>query len=211
MWLAMGNWDMKYKQNSVSMCMHLASCNVLWWVLAHSDPQDAPHSTLLGGSDGVSWRSTSCSTLTNDVPYNDETGFGVQFQHFFQGFFLRYDRWQYTGSTLGARSMSVIFVNGWTTENTLEMWIGTWVTRWNDHGITCTRTWPTRLVTFLGATSPMGPFHSTLSHNGSHNNYMACERKHNVTLVACRCWWQHWKLQWFLSPSLNLNFWDHIW
>ncbi len=50
--------------------------------------------------------------------------------------------------------------------------------RWNDNGTTSTTTRPTRLVAFLGRTSPTGgPFHSTLSHNGSHNNYMACERE----------------------------------
>jgi hypothetical protein len=110
--------------------------------------------------------------------------------------------------------MSVIFVNGWTTKNTLEMWIGTWITRWNDHGTTRTRTHPTRLVTFLGGTSPRGaPFHSTLSHNGSHNNSMACEREahHDTSSLLYRCCWQHWKFQWFLSPSSNLNFFGIIW
>jgi hypothetical protein len=29
-----------------------------------------------------------------------------------------------------------------------------------------------------------GSFHSTLSHNGSHNNYMACKRKYIMTLVS---------------------------
>jgi hypothetical protein len=57
-----------------------------------------------------------------DVPCNGGTGFGVQFQHFFQAFSLEMtDDNMLSLSTLGARSRSVIFVNGWTTENTLEM------------------------------------------------------------------------------------------
>jgi hypothetical protein len=82
-------------------------------------------------------------------------------------------------------------------------------------GTTCTKTHPTRLVAFLGGTSPMGgPFHSTLSHNRSHNNnYMACKRKHIMTLVVYRhCCWQHWKFQWFISiPFFESQFlWSYM-
>ncbi len=154
------------------------------------------------------WRSTSCSSFTNDVcydvPYNDGTGFGVQFQHFFQAFFLRYDKRQYA-----AGSTSLLWMDGRLRIH-LEMWIGTWVTRWKQ------------LVQQLAL---QGLSHSwveqTLREARSIVHYLTMDRittlwlvkgKHIMTLVVYRCCcWQHWKFQWFLSPSSNLNFWDHIW
>jgi len=146
-----------------------------------------------------------------DVPCNGGTGFGVQFQHFFQAFSL---------DMTDDNMLSLHFRSEIKVCNFCE-WMDDWEYAWNvnlEHGLHD----GTMLEQFVQELALPGlshssveqalwaSFHSTLSHNGSHNNYMACKRKYIMTLVVYRSCWQHWKFQWFLSPSLNLNFWDHM-